>query len=394
MPIIDIQRRLHQAGRIRLGDKVATKSGAQRPSKLSSFRFTSSDKESLDQVSATYGGDVVPWDGNGSGDKYELYTNATTLNVLVPPVELAFSQYYEDWTSGVCRHRCDGVEDIKTDHPCACDPENRTCKPTTRLGVILQEVSGIGTWRLETHGWAAAAEIGGTIGLLQALQTTKPVPARLLLREDTRKSLQPDGSVQTHNFVVPVLDPILSIAQLTGGAAAPQLASGVTPIPSDTSELPSVADQVRESSIPVERPKRANAAAPLPPTGLKPQGYIPQDDEPVTPVVKPSSNGPLLTEPQGRMIARLFNKLEVTERQDRLDMLQLKLGHPFTSSKELTKREASDLISMLKADAGEEDTPKPPAPRSSTPREKPPAEPFPYEPQDLDGSYDDQGAPF
>ena len=41
MPIIDLQRRLQEAGRIRLGDK--SPKGA--PRKLETFRLTSSDKQ-------------------------------------------------------------------------------------------------------------------------------------------------------------------------------------------------------------------------------------------------------------------------------------------------------------------------------------------------------------
>ena len=38
-PIISLQRRLREAGRIRLGEKVATKNGKTAPSTLSEFRF-------------------------------------------------------------------------------------------------------------------------------------------------------------------------------------------------------------------------------------------------------------------------------------------------------------------------------------------------------------------
>ncbi len=43
--IIDLQRRLREVGRIRIGEKVATSNGRSRPSKLSTFRFTSRDRQ-------------------------------------------------------------------------------------------------------------------------------------------------------------------------------------------------------------------------------------------------------------------------------------------------------------------------------------------------------------
>ena len=43
MPIITVQRRLAEQGRIRLGQKVATSGGRTRPDKLDRFRFTSAN---------------------------------------------------------------------------------------------------------------------------------------------------------------------------------------------------------------------------------------------------------------------------------------------------------------------------------------------------------------
>jgi hypothetical protein len=71
----------------------------------------------------------------------------------------------------------------------------------------------------------------------------------------------------------------------------------------------------------------------------------------------------LLTEPQGKNIGRLFSKLKITDRQERLDFLTEKFHHQFTTSRELTKAEASTLIEALMLDAGEE-----PKPRTSAPR--------------------------
>lgn len=90
---------------------------------------------------------------------------------------------------------------------------------------------------------------------------------------------------------------------------------------------------------------------------------------------------PLLTEPQGRMIARLFGKLAITDRQERLDYLSGQFGRTFSTSKELTKTEATSLIEHLMELAGEE-----PRPRTSSRSNEPP----PRDEPPIFGDYDDQ----
>jgi|ERR1035437_1055314 hypothetical protein len=266
MTIIALQRRLREAGRIRIGETVATSNGKTRPAKLDKFRFTSADKASMDAIAAVYGGKVDIWDGASVGIQYELYTETTVLDVIVPPVELAFSQFMELWKGGGCERRCDGQTNLLTDKPCACDPDAPDCKPTTRLGVILTAIQGIGVFRLETHGWNAAQELNGAIEILSVVQNGgRMIPARLMLEQRQSKR---DG--KTYNFAVPVLDLNLSVAALTGGHTVPEITSGVTPIDATRQVLPSVAEQVAAASAPVEKPKRANAAATLPSSGITP----------------------------------------------------------------------------------------------------------------------------
>ena len=64
---------------------------------------------------------------------------------------------------------------------------------------MLPELDTMGVWRLESHGWNAAAEIP-MIGEL-AMHVGDLVPARLSLVE--RRAIK-DG--KTSRFVVPVLD--------------------------------------------------------------------------------------------------------------------------------------------------------------------------------------------
>src|SRR5690606_36837148 len=104
-----------------------------------------------------WGGEVRPWD-NGGSPEHELYTDTNQVPVVVPPTEMAFSQWYEQWSAGGCQVRCDGQWDQQGDRACHCDPESRACKITTRLSVMLPDLPGLGVWRVETHGYYAAVE--------------------------------------------------------------------------------------------------------------------------------------------------------------------------------------------------------------------------------------------
>lgn len=163
MPILTLQRRLRELGRIRMGvqkptGRVRNGRATYRPEKLDRFRITSASKPLLERVAELYGGNVQPWDNNGSA-QFEVITTSTRLPVLVPPQ--AVSQYFELWSEGGCQRRCDGETELLRDEPCPCgpDPFERQCKPTTRLNVILREVEGIGVFRLESHGYYSATEL-------------------------------------------------------------------------------------------------------------------------------------------------------------------------------------------------------------------------------------------
>ena len=261
-----MQRRLREAGRIRIGEQVPTSNGGTRPAKLDKFRFTSADKTAMLAIADLCGGEVVPWEGAPVGEQFELFGDCKCLDVLVPSVDLVFSQWMEQWSGGGCKKRCDGQTNVITDTPCSCDPDNMECKPTTRLGVILTAIQGIGIWRLETHGWNGATELSGTIEVVRVIQNmgATMVPARLLLEQRQSKR---DG--KTYNYAVPVLDLNVSVAALTGGIDRPRLAAGVTPIPQNQIAGPSVREQIE--SVAVASAPRANAAAPLPPTGIAPR---------------------------------------------------------------------------------------------------------------------------
>ena len=221
MPILDLQQRIRELGRIRIGQKVATSSGGTRPSKLNRFRLTSPSRELLDRVAKQYGGTVAPWTPDGGTGQYEVITEATRMPIKVPNQPV--SQYYELWSGGGCQRRCDGVTELLKDRPCICgpDPQRRQCKPTTRLSVVLSEVPGVGVWRLESHGYYAALELPGVAELLA--KAGGYVDAFLGLEERTAKR---EG--KTLRWMVPTIDvDITPMALMSGqGMAGPAVAGG------------------------------------------------------------------------------------------------------------------------------------------------------------------------
>lgn len=272
MPIIELQRRLREVGRIRLGEQVATGNGRKRPAKLTKFRLTSRDDQVLTAAAELWGGEVRSWD-NGGNPEFELYTDANQVPVVVPPTEMAFSQWYEQWSAGGCQVRCDGAWDNQGDKACHCDPENRACKITTRLSVILPDLPGLGVWRVESHGYYAAVELNGAVEVCQQFAGQgRMLPARLRLDQRT---VVRDG--KTNRFAVPVLDVDVQIGQLvalgSGGAAgALPAATAPTfqPVPPELDPgAPSLADQLDAIDTPGESNRRGRA--PLPGTGVAPR---------------------------------------------------------------------------------------------------------------------------
>jgi hypothetical protein len=213
MPLLDLQRRLAEIGRIRIGASEATSNGRSRPKKLETFRITSRDRSRLDTIATLYGGTVQEWES-----QWEVFTDTSELPVMLIPGQ-NLSAWYEMWTGGGCARRCDGQHEVLSDGPCLCPAADerrdlaangKACKPTTRLSVLLPDVPGIGCWRLETHGYYAAVELAGAAELLErATAQGVLLPARLRLDQ---REVKRGG--QTRRFAVPMLEVDVAPAEM------------------------------------------------------------------------------------------------------------------------------------------------------------------------------------
>ncbi len=249
MPIASLQRRLTQVGVIRLGEKRTAKSGKQYPAALESFRITSPSKALVEAVAALYGGTLRPWTGS-NGPEFEVVTKATEMKVFVPPQTI--DPNFELWGNGYKSRQCDGITEKLRGAECLCEQAARRryearnrewpgdgrfertkddCKPTTRMAVMLADIPSMGTLKLESHGWNAAAELPGLASAIARASSPVPALLRLEARSDKKLTFGADGEqVETRNYVVPVLDffGLFTPGQAFGGAldAAVQNAIG------------------------------------------------------------------------------------------------------------------------------------------------------------------------
>lgn len=219
-----IQRRMTTIGRIRIGDSVPTVSQRtgkeyRRPRKLHQFRLTSSDRLLLEHAAKEYGGQVQRWQPQGGGPgQWELYTEVERLPIVVPP-QGSVTQWFEEWAGRRCVRRCDGEIETLSGQGCPCAAtQNQTCKPTTRLNVLLKDLPGAGQWLLVSHGYNAAAELPGYGDLLSAVGGYVDAD----LRVEERTSVVDGETVQ---FMVPVISVMATPAELLSGKGTIQLGS-------------------------------------------------------------------------------------------------------------------------------------------------------------------------
>lgn len=328
--LVGVQRRFMELGRIRLGDKGAK----GQPQRLTQFRLTSASRPLLEAASHIYGGTVNTWDGAPDEGYFELYTTSDTLDVIVPPAfsqrdgtpSAPYSQYFELWSGGGCTRRCDGETELITGKPCACDPDNRACKITTRASLMLPRVPGLGVWRLESHGWNAATEMTGTLELLRmAAEGNQFIRAYLRIEQRTQKVV----GEPTRRFIVPVLDlPDTTIGELALATGAPLAINAPTPPPARPA-LPASPPPV-EARLPV-------AAASVAAFG----------EPPVLPVGPDTADVPVASESQRKLLFARAKQHGVTD--PRLKEIVLEVAG-VDSSKLIPKQLVDRILEAIDAE--------------------------------------------
>ena len=262
MAVLDVQRRGQQIGRLRLGEQVKASNGKMRPSKLTTWRFTTASKVSADAIARLYGGEVRDWN-----NEFEIITRESAIGVTVPPRDEVVSQWYEMWNKGGAVRRCSSQHEQLSNGPCLCphakNPNDadevsrcalersrlaslnppQACKLVTRISVMIPDLPGLGIFRLDTGSYYAAVEIGDTAEILQIARDRGVfLPAVLRIEQRSRVA-----NGQTKKYPVPVLEITRTLRQITSGELeAGGIAAQLPPVPSQqpkaitagTSELP------------------------------------------------------------------------------------------------------------------------------------------------------------
>lgn len=213
MAIKTLQSRLTQVGVIRLGEQRVSQNNKKFPAKLETLRFTSPSKPLVEAVAAAYGGTVKPWQAP-TGPQWEVVTKAKEIPVLVPPQRI--DPNMELWGNGFRSRMCDGETEALRKAPCLCEAARvagqrvkptEVCKPTTRMSLMLADIPSLGTWKLEAHGWNAAAELPTLAASIES--APQPIPARLEVQVREKKLFDPGAApkeqVESRVFMVPVL---------------------------------------------------------------------------------------------------------------------------------------------------------------------------------------------
>jgi Recombination directionality factor-like len=384
-PILDLQRRLHETGRIRIGVQVPTSKGRNRPQRLTTFRLTSPDRRALERVAQLYGGKLEQWKDAPVGEQWQVITTTAEVRVAVPPERMALSQSMELWSGGGCVRRCDG-ERQANDEPCFCatleaDDQTPRCTRHTRLSLMLADLATTGLWRLDTQGFYASEELAGAFELAQMLsQATGRALLPGWLRLEQREIRRPGEQVK--RFAVPVLDLEMDAGALLGPPVAyrrpPELTaadggepppSGLTPVPAE--QAPSLADELARVENPEAPKPRRNAAAPIPATGLAPRTVAqardeaprkassrreaparatPQADAPAPLSAQDTAPGPprKATDEQRKKVFALFGERGIRDdRDERLAWINERIGREIESTSDLTFDEISRLIDKL-----------------------------------------------
>lgn len=230
--LINRQRQLAEQGRLRLGYTVEAKNKKgetiQRPVRSETWIVTSHSREHVERAAELWDGDVHEWQPLGNGAKqWRVITQAKAIPAILPPGD-PLTQSYEMWSRGGCQRRCSGATEELSGSPCICLAQfgetwferspREVCSTHSRLKVLLPDMPGLGSWRMETGSYYATDEIAGMVDTIRgAVGDAVLVPVVLRIEPRTRVA-----NGETKQFVVPVLDlrDVTAGALLSGQAAA------------------------------------------------------------------------------------------------------------------------------------------------------------------------------
>ena len=230
--ILNRQRQLAEQGRIRLGVTTTASNGKVRPVASKTFVLTSHSREHIEKAAELWGGQVQEWTPQGNGaQQWRVITEASVIDAILPPGD-PLSQAYEMWNRGGCVRRCDGVTEQFSGSPCLCvaqfgddwheQRQGTVCDSKSRLKVLLADMPGLGSWRLETGSFYATDEIAGMVDVIRgAVGDTVMVPVRLRIEPRSRVA-----GGKTKQFVVPVLE----LRGVTAGALVSGAYGGIAQV--------------------------------------------------------------------------------------------------------------------------------------------------------------------
>ena len=278
-PLTENYSRVPEQGRIRLGIQDE---GRGFPKSLDTFRFTSPDRDAIENIAEIYGGSTKIWNNKKATpqNQWQVITEASDVRVFLPPNSI--DVWYEEWSGGGLLRRCDGIEaqvqsqtpdgtDIDI-VPCVCSPMvdkggSMLCDPHTRLNIILPDVRFGGTWRIESKGWSASRELPAMINLIYSMQDKGMTVARLSLEK--RKKI---SGGKTRNYVVPKLSVDSCPVEIMSGDAVPQI---------EQPEVPAIAER---STVEIIEAEIVEDGWDTPPSGVAvkknpnpPPKYVPAD---------------------------------------------------------------------------------------------------------------------
>jgi hypothetical protein len=283
MSVLDLQRKGQQIGRLRIGDLVAVirdgkDTGKTRPARRETFRLTTASRFMALAAAGAFGSEARPWNG-----QWDVDTKLSEIAVMVPPRDAVVSQFYEMWNAGGCVRRCNSQREQIAGGPCLCphadDPDDagevqraalqragmakqsppQACSLVTRVNVMIPDLPGLGVFRLDTHSFYAASEIGDAAALLEAARN-QGVFLPAVLRIDQRQRV---AGGQTKKFPVPVLEITATFRQIASGElAAGGVAAQLPPAPGEQRRaIAAAAPQVPPARTPAAAPRTAQQIA-------------------------------------------------------------------------------------------------------------------------------------